>query len=346
MTKWHTMWLGVGIVGCWVGAIAVGLHSQPVSAPVAHPSPAAKSTPMPTPALDPMSIAAIRARAYSGSPITTLENLGEQGGYRNAIVTYQSDGLTIRALMSTPDGAKPVGGWPVVILGHGYINPAVYQTNGPEYRGFIAALAKAGYLVIKPDYRGHGLSQGTPEGGHFSPVYAYDLLNLIASIKQYPDANPGRIGLLAHSMSGHTALRAIVSTSDIKATVLMAGVVGSFDDIFYNWSHSPVANDLPAIVQTDRQNLIAAHGEPRQNPQYWAEASAINYVRNVTGAVQVDQSAGDSIVPKIFSDHLVSALQQAGKPVEYNLYPGNDHQFSLNRTALLQHILNFYKTHL
>lgn len=303
-------------------------------------------TATPSPAPDAFTIDGLRARDYQGGPIATERDLGGQSGYRNSVVSYQSDGLKIYALMSVPNGPKPAGGWPVIIFNHGYINPANYQTNGSEYREFIATFARAGYVVIKPDYRGHGQSQGAPEGGHFSVDYAIDELNLIASIKQDADLNAGRIGLFGHSMGGHVALRTIVVSKDVKATVLMAGVVGSFEDIFYNWPHSPVTTDLPAVVQTMRQNLIAKYGTPKTNPDFWNKASAIHYVRDVTGAVQINQDADDSVVPKIFADHLNTVMTAAHKPVEYYVYPGDDHQFIQNRALLLQRAVAFYKAHL
>jgi dipeptidyl aminopeptidase/acylaminoacyl peptidase len=281
------------------------------------------------------------------SALTIVRDLGDQGGYRNTVGSFQSDGLTEYTLVSTPTGLKPAAGWPVIILAHGYIDPAVYQTAGSDYSSIISGLARAGYLVVKPDYRGHGQSQGLPEGGHFSPAYAYDVLNLISSLKHYPDANPARIGLLGHSLGGHVALRTIVVSKDIKATVFVAGVVGSLSDILYNWPHSPMLADRPvATVSGARQALIAKYGDPKSNPPFWDSASAINYVSFVTGAVQINHDINDSVVPKYFSDRLAGALAAAHKPAEYFTYPGDDHQFSANHTLLMQRILAFYAAHL
>ncbi len=295
---------------------------------------------------DPIQIEAIKARKYTASPVVTEQNLGEQGGYTASIVSYRSDGLKIYALQAVPDGTKPAGGWPVVVFNHGYINPSQYQTNGAAYRDWVAVIAKAGFVVVKPDYRGNGNSEGVAEGGHFSSVYAYDDLNLIASLKSYNLVNPKRIGLFGHSMGGHVSLRTLVVSKDIKASVLAAGSDSSMQDIFYNWPNSPAPFDQPAIVQTDRQNLINKFGTPQSNPTFWNSASAINYVGNISGAVQVDQSVSDSVVPKLFSDHVVDALQKAGKSVEYFTYPGDDHNFSYNRAAFFQHVIAFYQTHL
>jgi uncharacterized protein len=348
---WRPIALGLAVLG--LGAVAVIMamprpakHTASVTSKTSRPA-APTATPAPSPPLDPLTIQAIRARSYPGSELTTEQNLGDQGGYYNQIVSYQSDGLKIYALQSIPNGTPPSDGWPVVILNHGYVNPANYQTNSADYQQFIAALARAGFMVVKPDYRGHGRSQGTPEGGHFSPVYTYDVLNLVATLKHTPGVNPSRIGIMGHSLGGHVALRAIVVSKDIKASVLLAGVVGSMYDFFYNWPHSPAPFDQPTtVVQGKRQELVAKYGTPKDNPAFWDSVSAINYVSAVAGPVQVNHDEADSVVPKLFSDHLVAALHQAGKPVDYQVYPGDDHQFTTNRTAVLNNIVSFFKANL
>jgi len=304
-------------------------------------------TPTPSPIQDPIQIEAIRQRTYTASPILLEQTLSTSGGYTNQIVSYQSDGLKIYANLATPTGAAPPGGWPVIVLNHGYSDPATYQTNGTFYQPFVAAFARAGYVVIKPDYRGHGRSQGTAEGGHFSPVYAYDDLNLLASLEQYPGINKDRIGLFGHSMGGHVNLRTMVTSSQVKATVMLAGVVGTFDDILYNWPNSPMAGDRPtALVSGKRQALLAKFGDPKTNPDFWNSASGINFVSTVRGPVFIAHSINDSTVPKSFSDHLNQALKVAGKSVEYKLYPGDDHLFSVNRAQMFADTIAFYKANL
>ena len=77
-----------------------------------------------------------------------------------------------------------------MIVSHGYIDPRTYVTDDSSYAQFIAAFARAGYLVLKPDFRGHGKSQGVAEGGYLSPVYTYDLLNLVSTLDGGPARRP------------------------------------------------------------------------------------------------------------------------------------------------------------
>jgi dipeptidyl aminopeptidase/acylaminoacyl peptidase len=296
--------------------------------------------------LNSLQIEAIKARTYTASTLTVEQDLGNQGNYTSQVVSYISDGFKVYALQATPAGTAPAGGWPVVILNHGYINPATYHTNDGSYAGITGALARAGILVLKPDFRGHGQSQGTSAGGHFSPFYTYDNLNLIATLKQTPGVNAARIGTVGHSMGAHTSLRVAVVDPDIKATAYLSGVIASINDITYNWPRSPMSGDLPVGVQTTREALFSQYGTPQTNPVFWSSVSAINYVSSITGKSQIHQSVADSTVPKSFSDSLNAALVAADKPVNYYLYPGDDHQLSANSALVTSRIVEFFKRNL
>lgn len=329
------------LVAIWAGFnLLLPAPTGPSPRPIDSLPPAA-ATP------DPLTVAGLRIHPYRASEIVPERRLGDRNGHEDTIISYRSDDLKIYALMSKPAGNPPPGGWPVIILCHGYVDPKKYQTNGPEYTELIGAFTRAGYVVIKPDYRGHDQSEGQPVGGHFAPDYTYDILNLIATLKRTDQINDQRIGLAGHSLGGHVALRAIVVSRDVKATAMISGVVGSMEDIFFNWPRSPDRDDQPAgLVQGTRERLVRERGDPKSNPGYWNSASAINYVQAVAGPVQLNQSSADSTVPKLFSDRLNEALQQAGKRVEYRVYPGDDHQFVANRAALINNLVKFYRENL
>lgn len=305
-------------------------------------------TPEPAPELHPLQIDAIKARSYPGSTITIEQDLGNRSGYNQKIVSYKSDEFKVFALLATPSINVPEGGWPVVILNHGYVEPSAYRTINNYYTATISALALSGTAVLMPDYRGHGNSEGTPEGGHFSPVYAYDNLNLISSLALTPalGLSSSRIGTLGHSLGAHTSLRVAVVNPNIKATVYAAGVVASTEDILYNWPNSPMPNDMPASIHAARDALLAQYGTPMTNPEFWNSVSAINYVSNITGASQIHHSQADAVVPIDFSIKLDNALKASSKPVEFYNYPGNDHQIISNSQLAISRIVSFFKNNL
>ena len=158
---------------------------------------------------NPLTIKAMRERDYPGSEIIIDQKLTSKSKYEQFVTSYLSDGLKIYALLTVPIGNPPEGGWPVIIFNHGYIPPNIYSTT-ERYVAYVDYFARNGYIVFKPDYRGHGNSEGEPEGAYYSPSYTIDDLNAIASIKKLPDANPDKIGVWGHSMGGNITLRDLV----------------------------------------------------------------------------------------------------------------------------------------
>ena len=173
----------------------------------------------------------MRQQSYPGSEIVIEQTLAPGSNYSRYVVSYLSDGYKIYALMTVPNGPIPATGWPAIIFNHGYIPPAQYRTT-ERYVAYQDAIARSGYIVFKSDYRGHGSSQGPPEGAYGYPGYTDDVLNALASVKAFKDADPNRIGMWGHSLGGQLTLRAMVVAKDIKAGVIWGGVVAPYPNIF------------------------------------------------------------------------------------------------------------------
>src|SRR5581483_2600222 len=135
---------------------------------------------------------------YKGAPLVTTKNLGVFGGVNQSIIKFPvySANLVEYGLMTLPHSPAPAGGYPVIVLCHGYYNPPKYPTT-KAYLGEMEYYSQHGFAVIKPDFRGNGLSanQGKPEGAFFSMAYNEDLLSLIASIKDTSFLNKNKINL-------------------------------------------------------------------------------------------------------------------------------------------------------
>ena len=267
--------------------------------------------------------------------------------YNQYIVSYLSDGLKIYALMTVPIGDKPATGWPVIVFNHGFIPPEQYRTT-ERYVAYVAAIARSGYIVFKSDYRGHGSSEGDATGGYGTPDYTVDVLNAVASLKKYPDADPNRIGMWGHSMGGMVTLRAMVTSKDIKAGVIWGGVVASYPDLLSKW-HQPrpgvtptPAPDTSGASRRWRNTLIATYGTPEENPDFWNSISPIDYVSDISGPIQLDHSTTDEEVPIEFSVSLNQALIDAGKTVEFYQYPGDNHNISNNFSLAMQRCIAFF----
>jgi uncharacterized protein len=276
--------------------------------------------------------------------------LAPGSNYQRYITSYVSDGLKIYALLTVPNGPKPEKGWPVIVFNHGYIPPEVYKTT-ERYVAYVDYLAKNGYIIFKPDYRGNGSSEGEPEGAYYSPAYTVDDLNALASIKKYNDSDPTKIGVWGHSMGGNIALRdLVVDTTDIKAAVIWGGVVGSYDDLMTNWqrkvTYRPSSREL-ALRNRSRQNLIDQFGTPASNPSFWNSLDPIYFISDITTPIQLHHGENDEEVPVAFSQGLYDKLHKSGKVSELYTYPGADHNISGSSFNLaMQRTVNFFDRYL
>ena len=300
--------------------------------------------------LFPLSIKAMREKKYPGSQITIEQTLADGSNYHQYIASYLSDGLKIYALLTIPEGQKPKAGWPVIIFNHGYIDPSIYRTT-ERYVAYVDALARSGYIVFKSDYRGNGSSEGKPEGAYYSPAYATDVLNAIASVKKLTDANPNKIGMWGHSMGGNIALRVlVVDPKDIKAAVIWGGVVGSYNDLIYNWqrrvSYQPGPREL-VLRNNYRNSLLKQYGDPKTNPSFWNTIDPTAYLSSITSPIQLHHGLADEEVPVSFSQNLYNKLKSFGKTVEFYTYPGADHNISDPSFSLaMQRTIKFFDKYL
>jgi dipeptidyl aminopeptidase/acylaminoacyl peptidase len=296
----------------------------------------------------PLSIEYMREQEYPGSEIVIEEVLEPGSNYSRYIASYKSDGLTIYGLLTVPNGESPKSGWPAIVFNHGYIPPEQYRTT-ERYVAYVDAFARNGYIVFKPDYRGYGNSEGRPEGAYFSPAYTIDVLNALTSIKKYPNADPNRIGMWGHSLGGHITLRSMVASQDIKAGVIWAGVVASYEDMANNWRRrkpwQPSERENMAR-RPSRQDLVDIFGTFEENRKFWDSISPISYVADISGPVQLHHGTGDETVPVLFSEILNEKLKEAGKEVELFTYEGDNHNISNNFSLAAGRSVEFFDKYL
>jgi len=330
------------------------LTPTPTDTPTPTPTPVPTNTPTPTPTptpLHPLAIERMRQQAYPGSEITIEETLEPGSNYDRYLASYLSEGLKIYALLTVPRGEKPENGWPAIIFNHGYIPPDQYRTT-ERYVAYVDGFARNGYIVFRSDYRGHGNSEGEAISSSRSPAYTIDVLNAVAAVKGFPDADPDRIGMWGHSMGGGITLRVMVTTSDIKAGVIWAGTVASYPDLFERWRRPSDSGDNPAPTPDPssrrwrwRQEMLETYGSPEENPEFWASISPNSYLDDLSGPIQLHHGTADTSVPVGYSETLEAQIQAVGKPVELFTYEGDNHNISVNFSTAMARSIQFFDTH-
>lgn len=299
--------------------------------------------------LSPLSIKSMRSREYPGSEIKIEETLTPGSNYSQYIASYRSDGLKIYALLTVPSAAKPEGGWPVIVFNHGYIPPEVYRTT-ERYLAYVDGFARNGYIVFKPDYRGHGSSEGDSEGAYYSPAYTVDVLNALSSVKKYKDADSSNVGMWGHSLGGNIALRSLVTRpDDIKAAVIWAGVVGSYNDLLNNWRRGvtpqPTSTEITNRNRA-RYELFTKYGTLEENPVFWNSIDPTHFISDIKAPVQIHHGTADATVPLDFSESLYEKLKKEKKTSELYTYEGDDHNIASYFNTAMERSIKFFDRYL
>jgi uncharacterized protein len=347
--------LGILLSACSTAPTATAVVPTQTNVPIIVPTltatlsptlvPTILATPTPTPF--PMSIQALRNGSYPGSQIVIEKELDRGVNYRRYYAYYLSEGLKIYALLAVPNAEPPVGGFPAIVFNHGYIPPDVYKTT-ERYVAYVDLLARNGYIVFRIDYRGHDQSEGVARGAYSDPGYEVDVLNAVASIKKFPQANPEKIGMWGHSMGGFLTLRAMVVSKDIKAGVIWAGVVGSYPDLLYNWRrNNPGVTPSPdSVSRSWRRGWVDQFGTPEANPDFWNSISANSYLSDLSGPLQLHHGTADEDVPLMFSEKLWQQVMDAGGYVELYKYYGDNHNISNNFGTAMNRTIEFFDRYL
>ena len=305
--------------------------------PTASPPP-----PQPTPTIIPASpqpyeqytLAFLRERSYGGGSLEIIETIEETDSFTRYLIRYPSDGLNISGFANVPKGEGP---YPVIIAIHGFVDPAIYKPL--DYTTpTLDRLTQDGYIIFHPDLRNYPPSD---EGDNLFRVgMAVDVLNLIAltTVESGPPelfaaAAQEKIGLLGYSLGGNIALRVLLVSSNIKATVLAASMGG--DEI------------------KNAQLLFRAFPDPafqaelEISPEIVEGISLTNDYSNITSPIQLHHGVLDETIPVAWAEETCQALTDAGVQVECIYYPDEDHTFG--DPVLDQYyeaMLGFYEMHL
>lgn len=306
-----------GLVAAGGWWLVAGGEPKAARPPQAVTSPA--SAPSPSPTVEtaqphPVSLPALMQRRFDGRDLVVGRVLARNEAYTRYFVTYESGALTISGIMNVPHGGGP---FPVLVLNHGYIDPAVY-TNGRGLRREQDYLARRGYVVLHVDYRNHAQSDDDPQSDLTLRLgYTEDVINAVLAVRgsTLPYLDRERIGMIGRSMGGGVTLNAAVVQPDlVDAVVLFAPVSSNAVDNFDRWIRGGPDRRALAAAIVDR------YGSPEANPAFWRNLSAATFLDRVRAPILVHHGTRDDTVPLAWSQRTLAALRALGKDAELATY--------------------------
>lgn len=304
--------------------------ATPTPTPTATPSP---ETPTPT---HPVSLPALMASSLDGRDLELRDVLDENSAYTRYAITYASGDLTISGIMNVPSGDGP---FPVLVLAHGYIDPAIYTTG----RGLAREqdyLARQGYVVLHTDYRNHAGSDDDPDNDiRLRLGYAEDVINAVFAVREsdLPYLDGDRVGLLGRSMGGGVTYDVLVTQPGlVDAAVVYAPVSSDAADNFDRWIRDQPIGD----------EIIEEYGAPEDEPEFWRGRSARTYFDRVTEPILMHHGTADESCPLEWSHETLAAFEEVGVDAELIEYEGEPHAFEAAWSESIERTADFFEAHL
>ncbi len=249
-------------------------------------APAATEDPLPQ-VRSPHSLPALMRQAPSGGRPRILRTEYDTDAYTRYDVTYRSDDLTVSGVLIRPRGKGP---FPGIVLNHGYIDPSYYVT-GQGLAREQDALARAGFVVLHTDYRGHaGSDPVAPTDRETRLGYTRDAVNAVEALGALPYVDATRLAMLGRSMGGGVTMNALVTQPGlVRAAVVYDSVSSRFLDNLEHFTRP----GRPEVVEA----LFGRFGTPAESPRFYRELSPRTYFDRISEPLLVHHGTADATCP-------------------------------------------------
>lgn len=275
----------------------------------------------------------LRKREYQGSEIKLEKVIKEEEKYTSWFFSFQSDGKRVTGMANLP---KKQGRLPVVVMIRGYADEEIYFT-GLGTRKAAGVFAENGFITLAPDFLGFGGSDSSSadilEARFECPV---TVLNLLASIKNLPQAEPNKIFLWGHSNGGQIALSVLEISQRPIPTVLWAPVTKGFPESILQYMGEMDDQGLK-VKKAINEFLIVYDPKKYSIDNYWPD---------IKTPLQVHQGTADEYIKTEWTKDFVETMKSLGKNTIYYQYPRNDHNLSRDWDLVVQRDLEFFRKNL
>jgi dipeptidyl aminopeptidase/acylaminoacyl peptidase len=237
------------------------------------------------------------------------------------IVKWKSkDGTDVEGLLTKPAGYEAGMKVPFLLNPHGGPTGASLS----NFSGTVQVLAANGFAVLQPNFRGStgkGLAFAQANKNTWGKGDYEDCMTGVDAMIRSGIADPDRLGAFGWSYGGYMTFWILTQTDRFKAVSPGAGLTNIYSmysqtDIhrYLNWFYSDKA-------PWEAQDL------------YW-DRSPMKYVGNVKTPTMIMHGQVDTRVPIAQAQEFYQALVERKVPVEFVVYPRENHGFTEPRHNL------------
>lgn len=235
------------------------------------------------------------------------------------------DGLTLPSFLTLPAGCDADGDGvpdapvPLVLLVHG----GPWARDGYGYNSTHQWLANRGYGVLSVNFRGStGFGKSFLNAGNreWSGKMHDDLLDAVEWAVSQGIASRDKIAIMGGSYGGYATLVGLAYTPEVFA----CGV-----DIVGPSNLETLLETIPPYWEPLIKQFHTRMGDPStpEGLQFLKDCSPLHRAGDIVRPLLIGQGANDPRVKQAESDQIVSAMETAGIPVTYVLFPDEGHGF-------------------
>ena len=240
----------------------------------------------------------------------TILNASIHDGVTQMEVSYPSDSLTVRGFLFYPEATKKLPG---VLFNHGGVSGV---SEDMKRRG--RDLARLGFVVMAPAYRGEGGSEG---GVEVAAGEVDDVLAAADILARHTRVDGRRMAITG---SSHGALISVLAAArDPERFRCLVEASGVMDVV--SWYEYLVENDFD--VSDSLSVAVYGHG-PEDKPDAFRIRQAVLVADRIEIPVLIQQGSKDKTVPPSQARLFEQALRSHGNTeVTLKEYPNLEHAF-------------------
>jgi dipeptidyl aminopeptidase/acylaminoacyl peptidase len=237
------------------------------------------------------------------------------------VVKWKSkDGTDVEGLLTKPVGYAAGAKVPFLLNPHG--GPTGASIN--NFSGTVQVLAANGFAVLQPNFRGStgkGLAFAQANKNTWGKGDYEDCMTGVDAMIASGIADPDRLGAFGWSYGGYMTFWILTQTDRFKAVSPGAGLT----NIYSMYSQTDIHRYLNWFY-TDKAPWNA-------QDLYW-DRSPMKYVNNVKTPTMIMHGQVDTRVPIAQAQEFYQALVERKVPVEFVVYPRENHGFTEPRHNL------------